>query len=350
MPKITYKGFLGHYDFDPDTEKYSGTVQHVSEEILFHGENPHELRKNFEKVINDYQEPILNPDPDKIMHIRAREPKPYSFNRETRNPLSRFFARVVLEMPPLEARKQLYNLISTNASEVIRQLFELQNYILFTLFENMDIVFCICSVLGVSKDSLIEEFERTGTLNLNCLQDINREIEDLILLRSQDEKEYSRRMKIIAFIVLYNSIENIQNLIKKNGVTNLSIEVLLCTVTMLQATLHGSVKDGQAAQKGRTHGGEQEKFCQAAVEVIRSILKTPDETITLRTICTRLTKNYTEKEPFVWNDYKVFVKNDTKGFCLIITSSGEKQKQLREKSLYPYRDRVIPQKAKKLKL
>jgi len=347
MTEITYKGFVGLYDFDPDTEKYSGTVQHILEEILFYGENLYDLRKNFEKVINDYLEPILNPDPDKIIHIQVREPKPYSFNRETRNPLSRFFARVVLETPPLEARKQLYNLISTNASEVIRQLFELQNYILFTLFENMDIIFCICSVLGVSKDSLIEEFERTGTLNINCLQNINRDTEDLILSRTQDEKEYSRRMKIIAFIVLYNSIENIQSIIRKNGVTHLAIEVLLCTVTMLQATLHGSVKDGQSRQKERSHGGGHEKFSQAAVEAIRSILKNPDEIIPMRIICTRLTNNYTKKEPFVWNDYKVFAERDTKGFLLIVTSPGKKHKKLRKISLYPYRNKVMPKKAKK---
>jgi hypothetical protein len=340
MTEITYKGFHGLYDFDPDTEQYSGTVQYVLEEILFHGKNLHELRKNFEKCINDYLEPILNPDPEKIIHIQAREPKPGSFNRETRNPLSRFFARVVLEMTPLEARKQLYNLISTNASEAIRQLFELQNFILFTLFENMDIVFCICSVLGVPTDSLIEEFERTGTLNLNCLQNINRDIENLILSRTQDEKEYSRRIKIIAFIVLYNSIENIQNIIKRTGITHLTIEVLLCTVTLLQAALHGSVKDGQAIQKGRTHGGEKEKFSQAAVEAIRNVLKTPDETIPMHIICTRLTNNYTKKEPFDWNGYKVFATIDAKGFLLIVTSPEKMQKQLRKSSLYPYRRKL----------
>ena len=53
---IEYKGYVGIFDFDPETDLFHETVININDVITFYGASVTELRKEMQKSVEGYLE------------------------------------------------------------------------------------------------------------------------------------------------------------------------------------------------------------------------------------------------------------------------------------------------------
>ena len=54
--KLEYKGYIGVFDYDEDSDFFEGSIANIKDLILFQGKSMETLQVDFQDAVNDYIE------------------------------------------------------------------------------------------------------------------------------------------------------------------------------------------------------------------------------------------------------------------------------------------------------
>ena len=52
--KLEYKGYIGVFDYDEDSDLFEGSIANIKDLILFQGKSMENLQVDFQDAVNDY--------------------------------------------------------------------------------------------------------------------------------------------------------------------------------------------------------------------------------------------------------------------------------------------------------